>query len=100
MSDDGAGAIKLNERIWQHLGRGSGAQVAFLRAATGVIRATEVRRESPEASPGDIHGLRLAGGGPSEICSEFVTDQRPTTANAAKRPEGRSAAFLQVSGCL
>ena len=100
MSDDGPGAIKLIQRIWPHLGRGSVAQVAFSCGATAVIRATEPRRDRPGASLGETHKSRLSEGGPSEICTGFVTDQRLTTANAAERPKGCSAAFLQVSGCL
>ena len=100
MSDDGPGAIKLMERIWKHLGRGSGAQVAFSREAMAGVRATVLRRDRPGTSIGESHWSRPTEAGPSEICTGFVTDQRLTTPNAAERPKGRSAAFLQVSGCL
>jgi hypothetical protein len=74
--------------------------VAYLAAATKLdLRATVpgCGRSSDEQRDAFASGLSEAGG--SSICNEFVTDEPLATANAAERPEGRSTAFVQVSGC-
>ncbi len=100
MSDDGAGAITLVQMIGQHAGRGSATLCASSCISTAMIRATELRRDRKGDLARERQGTRLTEGGSPEICTEFVTDERLATANAAERPEGRSTAFLQVSGCL
>ena len=91
MSDGGMGAITSAETMWQQDDSGIAAVVAQLCDARLVARATDPGRDLPEESPED----RVAGDG----ATGFVTDERLPTANAAERPKGRSAAFVQVSGC-
>ncbi|MDP9823620.1 MULTISPECIES: hypothetical protein [Actinomycetes] len=95
MSDGGMGAITSAETMWQQDDSGIAAVVAQLCDARLVARATDPCRDLPEESPED----RVAGDGATQICTGFVTDERLPTANAAERPKGRSAAFVQVSGC-
>ena len=92
MSDGGMGAITSAETMWQQDDSGIAAVVAQLCDAR---LATDPGRDLPEESPED----RVAGDGATQICTGFVTDERLPTANAAERPKGRSAAFVQVSGC-
>jgi hypothetical protein len=92
MSDGGMGAITSVEMMWQQDDSGIAAVVAELCNARLVARATDAGRDLPGEE-------REAGAGATQICTGFVTGERLPTANAAERPKGRSAAFLQVSGC-
>ncbi|GAW49653.1 hypothetical protein PD653_4044 [Nocardioides sp. PD653] len=95
MSDGGVGAITSVEMMWQQDDSGIAGAVAELCDARLVARATDPARDLPGAAPED----RVAGDGATQICTGFVTDEPLPTANAAERPKGRSAAFVQVSGC-
>jgi hypothetical protein len=92
MSDGGMGAITSVEMMRQQDGSGIAAVVAGPCDARLEARATDAGRDLP---PED----RVAGDGATQICTGFVTGERLPTANAAERPKGRAAAFLQVSGC-
>jgi len=98
MSDGGTGAITQVQVMWQRADSGS-VVVAERCDATLVARATDPVRDRCGDLPGRSQANRAPRGGASEICTGFVTDERLPTANAAERPQGRSAAFLQVSGC-
>ncbi|MBU2073795.1 MAG: hypothetical protein KKE65_04220 [Actinobacteria bacterium] len=95
MSDGGVGAITSMEMMWQQDDSGIAAVVAELCDARPVGGATDTGCDLTGKVPAD----RVAGDGAPEICTEFVTEERRPTANAAERPKGRSAAFVQVSGC-
>jgi len=95
MSDGGMGAITSVEMMRQQDGSGIAAVVAGPCDARLEARATDAGRDLPGEPPED----RVAGDGATQICTGFVTGERLPTANAAERPKGRSAAFLQVSGC-
>ena len=72
------------ERIWQGPDLAARGRVVMPREAMALVRATGVHRCRPAAPTRDSEGSRMTGGEAAEICTVFVTDQRPTTANAAE----------------